>query len=141
MDSASPLVQKCTPIICPKITSLFKTPGVEEEKPKEYVEKVETKDATPKLAKDGMSKFTSTLAWAAETSPLILRSNERNLKTEGATLAMSAESSTPKASRVVSKVIQDGMKAAEEALSNARTDRKIMGETNNRFLDITTDLD
>ena len=104
-----------TPIVCPRVKSLFKTPALEDEEKEEKTIEV-TKIATPKVVKDGMSKFTSTLAWAAETSPLILRSSDKNLRTEGATLAMCAESSTPK----VSKVIRDGMKAAEEALKDAK---------------------
>ena len=119
-DEAESVISKSTPIVCPKIVSLFKTPLVEEEKEKNEEDKVElSKIATPaKASRDGMSKFTSTMAWASESSPLILRSNERNVRTDGATSVMSAESSTPNSK--VSKVIREGMKAAEEALQDAK---------------------
>ena len=108
-----------TPILnSKKILTLYKTPEIEEKtEDPSLIEATKIEPKTPKfLKKDGRPKFTSTLAWAAETSPLILRSNEKNLRTEGTTLAMPAESSTPK----VSKVIENGLKAAEEALKEAK---------------------
>ena len=98
-DSES-VLSKSTPIVCPRIASLFKTPAIEDEKVKEDSEKVDNdKVATPKVNRNGMSKFTSTMAWAAETSPLILKSSEKNVRIDGATISMSAESSTPKLSK------------------------------------------
>lgn len=108
-----------TPIACPRLISLYKTP-LQDQVQDESVqaEQSTTKIETPKRIKDGMSKFTSSLAWAAETSPLVLNSADRNIRTQGPTLNVAAESSSSTPLR--SKVVEQGLKAANEALQEAK---------------------
>ena len=83
-----------TPVSAPRVTSLFKTPETEanaEEVAADVIEteglgerlglgadKGEEKEAKRSKITAGMPKFGSTLAWAMESSPAVLRSSEKD---------------------------------------------------------------
>ena len=83
-----------TPVSAPRVTSLFKTPETEanaEEVAADVIEtaglgerlglgadKGEEKEAKGSKITAGMPKFGSTLAWAMESSPAVLRSSEKD---------------------------------------------------------------
>ena len=75
---------------------------------------------TPQTSKLGKPKFDATLAWAMESSPLVLKSSERNIKTSGVTLAVLSEENNLEASPKLSEIVRKGLQDAEDALNEAR---------------------
>jgi hypothetical protein len=121
-----------TPIPAPSLMSLFTSPpalGASPDLPKKSKSVIldQTSSMTPKVNKNhtvGKPKFESTLGWATESSPCILRSSEKDVKTGGVTLSVSAFAASPSgleaASPKLSKVILRGKLEAEQALDEAK---------------------
>ena len=85
-----------TPIVMPNALKMYQTPLTPEVQKCKSEEKIQKKEIdavgnhTPQTSKLGKPKFDATLAWAVEGSPLVLKSNEKNIKTSGVTLAVSS---------------------------------------------------
>ncbi len=131
-----------TPIPMPALVSLFRSPGFTSPTTlpttkSRLAEKTAVMEAsTPKAVKRGRPKFEATLAWAAETSPLVLKSSEKQILTEGVTLAVKAEGTE---APQISEVILAGKRIAEEALEEARNAVKPKRATTSKRT-ILTDL-
>ena len=130
-----------TPVAVPNTVSMYTTPLTPDD-PKKSVKKsknkkeIEKGNQTPQTSKLGKPKFEATMAWAAETSPLVLKSSEKNVKTSGTTLAVSAPSFFDENSEdsmdfkiapdlysrmKISEQIKKGLEEAEKALKDAKT--------------------
>merc|ERR1712062_684470 len=91
------------------------------------------------MGKLGKPKFDAALAWAMESSPLVLKSSERNIKTSGVTLAVLSEANNLEVSPKLSEIVKKGLQDAEDALNEARkairpkksSKRTILGELKN----------
>ena len=120
--SGSNYATNTTPITNSKILSIYKTPDLEKvETPVAKDSSPEESMQTPKVKKhNGMSKFCSTLAWAAETSPLILKSSEIKVRTDGTTLVMSEEKEKYSTPKKISAIVAEGLEIANEALKDAK---------------------
>ena len=110
----------------PKILNFFTSPDLVNEK--DTTKDIIDKTLTPKITKkkcDGKPRFQSTMAWAADTSPLVLKSDEKvPVRTFGVTAVMQVESS-PKLTKV-SKIAEQAKNEAEEALKEARAVNKVI---------------
>ena len=108
----------------PKILNFFTSPDlvVNEDTTKDIIDKT----LTPKISKkknDGKPRFQSTMAWAADTSPLVLKSDEKvPVRTFGVTAVMQVDSS-PKLSKM-SKIAEQAKNEAEQALKEAKAVNK-----------------
>ena len=90
---------------------------------------------TPQTSKLGKPKFDAALAWAMESSPLVLKSSERNIKTSGVTLAVLSEANTNlEASPKLSEVVRKGLQDAEDALNEARKAIRPKGKSSKRTI-------
>ena len=89
---------------------------------------------TPQTSKLGKPKFDATLAWAMESSPLVLKSSERNIKTSGVTLAVLSEANLEAASPKLSEFVRKGMQDADDALNEARKAIRPKGKSSKRTI-------
>ena len=81
----------------------------------------------------GKPKFDAALAWAMESSPLVLKSSERNIKTSGVTLAVLSEANL-EASPKLSEFVRKGMQDADDALNEARKAIRPKGKSSKRTI-------
>ena len=90
---------------------------------------------TPQTSKFlGKPKFDATLAWAMESSPLVLKSSERNIKTSGVTLAVLSEANLEAASPKLSEFVRKGLQDADDALNEARKAIRPKGKSSKRTI-------